>query len=117
MVILFLLILAQQPTMQERIYHYSLLSAATAHIADIATTGYCLGEGTCVEKNPLLAPFSDKPLALGITKGALASGLFLLVDRLVYRKGHPKIAIACNFIVTGIVGSIAVRNSRLINGR
>lgn len=113
--ILPLLLLTQQPTMQERVYHYSMLSAATAHIMDIATTGYCLGEGTCVEKNPILAPFSDKPLALGLTKGLLASSLFLAVDRLVYRKGHPKIAILCNFIVTGVVGSIAVRNARLIN--
>lgn len=110
-----LMLLSQQPTTQERVYHYSILAAGTAHVADITTTGYCLGQGTCIEKNPILAPFSDKPLALGLTKGALASGLFLLVDRLVYRKGHPKIAILCNFVVTGVIGSIAVRNSNLIN--
>lgn len=110
--IFLLLILAQNPSTAEgNWYKASLMSSASAHIMDMTTTGHCIGKGTCVEKNPFLAPFSSKPLAMGAVKGMFATSLSLAIHEFLWKKGMRKTAILCNFIVTGVIGTIATRNS------
>lgn len=113
MTILLFLILAQQPTTtaEGNWYKASLMSSASAHIMDMTTTGHCIGKGTCIEKNPFLAPFSSKPLAMGAVKGMIATSLSLLIHEFLWKKDMKKLAIISNFIITGTIGTIAARNS------
>lgn len=106
------MILGQSP-IEKNFYKASIMGSATAAIMDMTTTGYCLGAGTCEEKNPILAPFSQNPLAMGFVKGAISSSIILAIHEILYKKGHHRLAIIANFINTGIIIAIAIRNSRI----
>lgn len=110
---IFLLILLSQSPVESRLYKGSIMGSATAAIMDMTTTGYCIGAKTCIEKNPILAPFSDSPAAMGAVKGLLHSSVILLIHELVWKKGHRILAIVMNGVNTAIITYVAIRNERI----
>lgn len=95
----------------DRALRISFAAAIAAHTADITTTAYCLGQRTCHEVNPALRWAERKPVALGLTKGAIAAGLQLIPYHLA-KRGHRKAAFWVNVAQTCAFTSIAVRNAR-----
>lgn len=89
----------------------SFVAAVAAHTADITTTAYCLGARTCREANPALRWAESRPVALGLTKGAMAGALQLIPYHL-QKRGHRKAAFWFN--VGQAVGftALAIRNAR-----
>lgn len=95
----------------DRAIRLSFAAAVVGHSADVATSCYCLGAGTCRETNPLLQWAEDKPLAFGMSKMAVASASLLATHALA-RRGHRKLAFALNLAQAVTFTAIAIRNSR-----
>ena len=94
-------------------YRFALAGAVTAHGLDLATSMHAIGAGQANEINPVLAPFSGKPLAFAAVKMGLASVGLLATDAL-RRNGHPKWAMALALIQTAVFTYVAIRNERLV---
>ena len=94
-------------------YRFALAGAISAHGLDLATSMHAIGAGQASEINPVLAPFSDKPLAFAAVKMGLASVGLLATDAL-RRNGHPKWAMALALIQTAVFTYVAIRNERLV---
>ena len=94
-------------------YRFALAGAVTAHGLDLASSAHAIGAGKAQELNPVLAPFSDKPLAFAAVKMGLASVGLLATDAL-RRNGHPKWAMALALIQTAVFTYVAIRNERLV---
>src|SRR4051812_42325749 len=89
--LLLILLLSTSVYAEEPWYaHVALAAAATAQAADLSTTSYCLGQGTCHELNPVLRPFEHQPLMFGVVKTGMFVGLDLLTWK--FHKDHPRIA-------------------------
>ena len=114
--VLILLTFSAPASAKGRTFRLSLVAAIAAHTADITTTAYCLGQGTCREANPALRWAEDKPVALGLTKGAMAGSLQLIPAYLA-RHGHEKWAIVFNVAQTVAFTGIAMRNARMTEPR
>lgn len=83
---------------------------AISTTADLATTEFCIGRGSCEEANPIFRPLENKPLAMGIGKGA---GAVLIGDVLLrQRKDHPKRTAVIAAALAGAYFGLAVHNAR-----
>lgn len=87
----------------------SFVFAVGAHGADLASTEYCLGKGSCTEMNKFLARF-NQPAVFGGAKMGVAAGSEVLIYDL--SKEHPKLAFLSNMIVGSVFTAIAVHNSQ-----
>ena len=106
-----LLLWASSVQAQDRAFRASLVAAVAAHGADLATTEWCIGRGTCHESNPWLARF-DHPAAFGVAKmGTAAMTLWLTAK--IKDAGHPKVATWMNVVTTGLLAGVAAHNSRI----
>lgn len=88
----------------------SFIFAIGAHGADLSTTMYCLGKGTCKEVNMILARI-ESPKYYGGFKMGVAGGSEVLVYN--FSKEHPKWAIVINSIVGATFTGIAIHNSKV----
>ena len=86
----------------------SFVFAIGAHGADLASTEYCLGKGSCSEMNKFLARF-NQPAVFGGVKMGVAAGSEVGIYEL--SKEHPKLAFIANITVGTIFTGIAVHNS------
>jgi len=95
---------------EDRLFRVSLVAAMAAHGADLASTEFCLGEGTCRETNKALARFSTQPATFGAVKMGIAA--LSLWGTAKLHDNHPKLATAINFGVTAFFSGVAVYNGR-----
>lgn len=87
---------------------------AISQATDLATTEFCIGRGSCEEANPLFRPFQNRPIAMGVAKGA---GAVFVGDVLLrQRQAHPK---RTALIAAGLAGAyvgLSIRNARYAPG-
>ena len=95
----------------EPAYRVSLAAAITAHGADLSTTAWCRGAGTCREVNPALRWAQDDAVALGLTKMGLAAGLALASHKWIKPRSR-RAAFWFNVGQAVAFTAIAVRNAR-----
>lgn len=91
--------------------HAALIALSAAHGADLATTEYCLGRGTCRESNPVLRPFERQPLALGSIKMAVAAANVAILVKA--HRSHPKIVLWIAAGEAAVFTAVALHNARL----
>jgi hypothetical protein len=106
-----LVLLCARPAAADTALRVSFVTAIAAHTADITTTAYCLGARTCREVNPVMRWAERRPVALGLTKGALA-GALQLVPYTLQKRGHRRAALWFNIGQTLAFTAVAVRNSQ-----
>lgn len=88
----------------------SFILALAGHGADLASTEYCIGKGSCREMNKWLARF-DSPVTFGAAKMGVAGGGELLVYEM--SKDHKRLAITVNFGIAGAFFAVAAHNARV----
>jgi len=87
-------------------------SYMTLQGADLSVTSYMLGARSAREMNPLLAPFSDKPVVFGAVKMGIATGTSFMLLRL--HREHPKLAFVMAVIGSGVYSGVVYHNSKLL---
>ena len=93
----------------------SVACSMVAHFADITTTAFVLGSGKGKELNTILAPFSDKPVALAGIKGSAAVGANWVLLELA--DDHPKWTFALGAAQCVGFSAVAAHNARIIRQR
>jgi len=91
-----------------------MVTMGAAGGADLMTTGYCLGAGTCREGNPILRPLEDQPFAFGVAKMGTTAYLMYWMHKLHHT--HPKLAWIVGGASAGAWSIIAWRNTRFTQG-
>ena len=95
--------------------HRLLGAEAILHSIDMVSTAYDLRLGTTArEANPLLAPFSQRPVALVSVSSAINALQMYTITRL--SRNHPKLAVAWTLIAIG-TEAYAVTNNIKIAGQ
>jgi hypothetical protein len=112
LVLLIALLVASTASAEDRIFRVSMVAAMAAHGADLASTEWCLGAGTCRETNRVLGRFSTQPATFGAVKIGVAA--LSLWGTAKLHESHPKIAIALNLGVAAFFTGIAVHNTRAV---
>jgi hypothetical protein len=123
---LFVLLVPAVAHAEDRLFRLSLVTAISAHAADMAATEHCLGRaaqsaedarlgGTstpflCTETNPLLGRWSAHPAAFGAVQMGVAALSLWATAKL--HETHPKLATAINFGMTAAFAGVAVYNTR-----
>jgi hypothetical protein len=93
--------------------HVLLGTQAILHSTDMITTAYALRLGGSVrEVNPILAPFSGRPLALAAISGA--ADALQVYTILKVRKRHPKLAMAWAAILVGTEALVVTNNLKVV---
>lgn len=100
-----------QPWAPSKAYTLSEWSVLSAHALDAATTQRCLGSGRCQELNPWLARYDSPVLFTGAKFGLVFGQLW--VTRKLARDGHPTLAHAVNWLLTGAFTTLAIHNERV----
>jgi hypothetical protein len=67
--------------------HIALAAYGIGQATDLSTSMYLFGAGRAHEANPLLSWAEDRPVAMGIAKGALAAGVITVLMK--NHKSHP----------------------------
>ena len=89
----------------------SVACSMVAHFADLSTTMYALGSGRGTELNPVLAPFSDQPLALAAVKGSAAVGANWALLELA--ADHPRWTFTLGAAQCLGLSAVAAHNARI----
>jgi len=92
--------------------HLALASYTTLNGADLATTEFLLGSDRGREANPILAPFSNRPVAYGAVKMGLSAGTVWLLLR--YHHDHPKLAWGLTTLGIAVEGFTVWHNYTLL---
>lgn len=101
------------PSPRERAaYTLSVGSVIATTAVDLATTRRAIDVYGATELNPVIRHRDGTPSY--IAKAGLATADALLVDRLLYRRGHPRLATVTNFGVSALIGLAAHNNRRVI---
>jgi hypothetical protein len=101
--------LAQQSAHEDTLTHTLIGATMVAHFADISTTMYCVGRGDCHEANPALRWAQDRPIAMAVVKGSIATAS---AGRLLkYHKEHPKAARWTAVAITVAISWLSYRNA------
>lgn len=93
--------------------HLAIASYMTLQGSDLATTAYVLGAGTGRELNPILAPFSDRPVVFGAVKMGAATASSYLLLRL--HRTRPRLAFWLAAAGSGVYAGVVAHNARLIH--
>lgn len=112
LLVIALLLCAVPATAQDRKTPIAIGAYVVAGFWDATGTAHCLGQGTCREVNPLLAPVVDRrgPVLAMTFKGAMHTGIaaWLLHDR----KAHPKRAFWTAVGLFGAQMAVNIGNAR-----
>lgn len=84
-------------------------------MVDYGVTMYGVGTGQFREANPALRWAEHRPVAMGVTKGAVLVGTTYAI--LTLRKSHPKWALVTAIGVTTLNVYVATRNARMLATR
>jgi hypothetical protein len=105
--------LAQQPTSRERAaYAFSVGAVLATGAADVATTHRAVTVYGAAEANPILRKRDGTPSY--VRKVAIVAADLVLVDRLLYRRGHPRLAVLVNLGVAAVQTWAAAHNHRIV---
>lgn len=96
----------------ERATHVAIGVAMVGQFTDITTTMYGMGAGQFQEANPLLRWAEHRPVAMGVTKGAVAVGVSAAL--LKAQRRHPKAAFWTAVGVAVVQGLVTYHNARLL---
>ncbi len=92
------------------IYHVSVITAIAAHGADLSTTEFCLGKGSCKELNPWLGHWSTQPAPFGAMKMGIAAFSLWATSKIP----NKTIATIANFGMTAAFAGIAYHNVKVL---
>ena len=105
------LILLQQPADWSMRAGYVSLAALAS--ADMVLTGAALERGF-EERNPLLKPFAENPVSLGLAKGALTAGAGLVAYSL-HKKGKRREARIFLWTMNLVTALVVIHNFRQLS--
>lgn len=94
------------------VLHVSLGALMVAHGADVSTSMFVFGRDpdNYYEANPILRPFTEKPIAFGAVKMGLAVAATYSLLKL--HPKHPRMALVVSVVQTVAVVYVAHRNAQ-----
>lgn len=78
--------------------HVTVGAYMVGQFTDIATTEYCIGRGTCTEANPLMRWASDRPIAMAVVKGSVATISSAILIH--FHETHPRATFTTALLLT-----------------
>jgi len=118
------------PDSPHKLFSVSQVVVGALRVADTAVTEHCLGRASqsladtvagatvprfhCVEGNPALGRFYDRPVLFGVVQGGIQAAQQVLLKKLAETgpKGM-KVAISINFSSAALIGYVVYRNSQV----
>lgn len=88
----------------------SIATYMAGQFTDGIVSAYGFGAGTLIELNPVLSWAEDRPVAFGLVKATVASGVAYILVKM--SRNHPVAALITGAALTGIQGYITYRNYR-----
>lgn len=97
----------------EKLFHAWIIAAGGLQLADKMQTAYIIGQGNGRELNPILAPFSSRPVVFGAVEGAMLTSSIILATK-YHASPNPTLRWAARIIVmeATVLGTWAVVNNQ-----
>ena len=104
--------IAALPEPHPTITHSAIAAAAIGQFTDVSTTMYAMGRGGFEEANPLLSWAEDKPVAMGVVKGLVATVTTVTLVKLHARR--PKTTLVLALALTALQAWVTWRNAEVL---